>query len=536
MIKLDKLSPLLDRSHNYYDFRRAPYSKICEFLNSFNWLETIISLDVDEAAKAIYDASHFCILNFVPEVSYIPSTFPKWFSKNLKHIVLSKKREHAKFKASRCPLDYAEFSAIRASYKAEYKRCHTVYLSRTESMLKSNPRSSWDFVRSLSLNLFSHYFNTVYVPPLSNDHSSPFLFHDLPSTCSFDIDDVDAGLDTLKNVKSVGPDGLSGIFLYNVKSSLCFPLWLLFKRSIDSGVFPSSFKISSVTPIFKSGDKADVKNYRPVSVLSHISKLFKLLVLRSIQSPINSILIDKQHGFRPGRSTTTNLLVFNNFVIKAVEKHIQVDVIFTDFTKAFDRVDHGRLIETLYKTGFGEPLLSWFKSYLSDRVQWVKVFGCKSSISKVSSGVPQGGHLSPILFSLYVNGIKEIVKNCELLMFADDLKLFKKIDNLRRFLSYAAFVLKINHPPHDYFLVVQELSLISLADRRVNANIEFLNKLVDGRIDAPSLLSIVNFKVPSRTTRYHAPFVVPAHTTNYGRNNPLDRMMRLANESTVHQN
>ncbi|KAF0751036.1 Uncharacterized protein FWK35_00024972 [Aphis craccivora] len=83
---------------------------------------------------------------------------------------------------------------------------------------------------------------------------------------------------------------------------------------------------------------------------------------------------------------------------------------------------------------------------------------------------------------------------------------------------------------------MQELSLISLADRRVNANIEFLNKLVDGRIDAPSLLSLVNFKVPSRTTRYHIPFVVPAHTTNYGRNNPLDRMMRLANESTVHQN
>jgi len=77
MIKLDKLFPLLDRSHNYYDFRRAPYTKICEFLNSFNWLETIISLEVDEAAKAIYDALLFCILNFVPEVSYIPSTFPK---------------------------------------------------------------------------------------------------------------------------------------------------------------------------------------------------------------------------------------------------------------------------------------------------------------------------------------------------------------------------------------------------------------------------------------------------------------------------
>jgi len=108
-VRLDKISPLLDRSHNYYDFRRAPYSKICKFLNSFNWLETIISLDVDEAAKTIYDALHSCILNFVPEVSYVPSTFPKCFSKNLKHIVLSKKRAHAKFKAHAVPLIMRNF-------------------------------------------------------------------------------------------------------------------------------------------------------------------------------------------------------------------------------------------------------------------------------------------------------------------------------------------------------------------------------------------------------------------------------------------
>jgi len=83
---------------------------------------------------------------------------------------------------------------------------------------------------------------------------------------------------------------------------------------------------------------------------------------------------------------------------------------------------------------------------------------------------------------------------------------------------------------------MQELSLISLADRRVNANVEFLNKLVDGRIHAPLFLLLVNFKVPSRTTRHHVPFVVPVHTINYGRNNPLDQMMRLTNEFTIYQN
>jgi len=105
----------------------------------------------------------------------------------------------------------------------------------------------------------------------------------------------------------------------------------------------------------------------------------------------------------------------------AFENHSQVDVAFTDFAKAFDRVDHSILIDILYKTGFGEPILSWLKSYLSDHVQWIKVLGFKSDAVSVPSGDPQGGHLSPVLFSLFVNGISRVVPKCKFLMFADDL-------------------------------------------------------------------------------------------------------------------
>jgi len=104
----------------------------------------------------------------------------------------------------------------------------------------------------------------------------------------------------------------------------------------------------------------------------------------------------------------------------------------------------------------------------------------------------------------------------------------------RRFLSCTAFTLKIKHPPHDYSVVIQELGLVSLADKRVDTNVEFLKKLVDCRFDVPSLLVMVNFNVPSRTIRHLVPFLVPTHTTNYGRNNPIDRMMRLVNESTIY--
>jgi hypothetical protein len=133
------------------------------------------------------------------------------------------------------------------------------------------------------------------------------------------VDDVENGLAALKNVNSIGLDGLSGTFLYNIRSVLCFPLWLLFRRSMDDGIFPSMLKISSVTPVFKSGDKSDVVNYRSVSILSHIAKLFDHLILKSIQPSVDSILIDEQYGFRPGRSTVSNLIVFNNFVLEAFE-------------------------------------------------------------------------------------------------------------------------------------------------------------------------------------------------------------------------
>jgi hypothetical protein len=207
----------------------------------------------------------------------------------------------------------------------------------------------------------------------------------------------------LKTSKSAGPDGLPGTFLFNIKSAFCFPLWLIFRRSLGMGIFPSMFKISSVTPVYKSGDKTDVWNYRPISIQNHIAKLFEQLILKCIQPLVNSILVDEQYGFRPSRSATTNQIVFHNFILAAIGKRTQVDVIFTDFSKAFDHVDHKILIEVLYKAGFEEPILSWFKSYLSDRIQCVKILRCKSEAVAVTSGVPQGGHLSPLLFSLLVN-------------------------------------------------------------------------------------------------------------------------------------
>jgi hypothetical protein len=235
------------------------------------------------------------------------------------------------------------------------------------------------------------------------------------------------GLVPLKNKKSTDPDGLSGEFLFNIRHTLCFPLWLLFRKSLDTGVFPETFKLSSVTPVFKSGVISDVCNHCPITILSHISKLFESLVLRYVQPIVNPTLIEEQHGFRPKRSTTTCNLVFVNYVFEAFTSGNQVDVIYIDFRKAFDRVDYKTLLKILMDSGFGELLLSWFGSYLKNRKQYVKVFGYKSAICNIPSGVPQEGHLSPLIFSLFINSIKSVIRNSKFLLFSDDLKLFLKI-------------------------------------------------------------------------------------------------------------
>jgi hypothetical protein len=172
--------------------------------------------------------------------------------------------------------------------------------------------------RKDAANLFSSYFSSVYTSEVidvdqPNDVSLNF---DLPNNIIFSEDDVFRGLFVLRNVQSIGPDGLSGEFLFQLIYIISYPLFLLFRRSLDEGIFPSILKFNSITPILKSGNATDVANYRPISILSHLSKLFENIFLNCIKRSVNNIIIDEQHRFRTGWSTTTCNLVLSNFFLK----------------------------------------------------------------------------------------------------------------------------------------------------------------------------------------------------------------------------
>ena len=188
---------------------------------------------------------------------------------------------------------------------------------------------------------------------------------------------------------------------------------------------PNSWRLANITPLHKKGPKRTVSNYRPVSLTSVVCKTMEKFVRDRLMDHMekNNLFTNHQHGFRKGNSCSTQLIEVLEDWTEKIDNYNSIDTIYLDFQKAFDTVPHIRLLKKLEGYGITGKILGWIKNFLTDRKQKVVLNGSHSDWTEVTSGIPQGSVLGPILFTIYINDLPDVVYNMAKL-FADDTKLY----------------------------------------------------------------------------------------------------------------
>lgn len=321
---------------------------------------------------------------------------------------------------------------INESFGRKKKSCIHVKDSRGEMILSEKEKA--DRLNSYFLQSVLDIRQNIEIHPGDWFNSLRTLNH---LSCRFLIDNIDIHevgevIRSLDMNKSSGCDGISPRFLRECIEELLPVFVCIFNKMVITSVYPGSLKMQKVVPIPKEANVTCVTKYRPIAILSLVDKIFEKILYDRIRKYINdnNILYNCQYGFRKGCSTQEAVLNVLKSICKGLDDgYCGVAGIFLDFTKAFDLVDHNILLKKLYYYGIRGSELDLFKSYFSQRRQYVDINGCKSYVGDVEYGVPQGSGLGPLFFSLYLNDLKNLELSGQLFMFADDVCLFYPYKN-----------------------------------------------------------------------------------------------------------
>lgn len=433
-----------------FDFKRADYSALNRKLSNIDWSSELKDLSTNSAVIKFYSMLYDFMEECIPKrrTKNKSSAYEPWITPELKRLKNRKNHIHKRLKANFTSENHLEFSNLRRELALKSKIAYEEYLSNVRENLKTDPNCFWEFIKHKRkivshpvflefeghkstcdkdiCDIFAIFLGSVYDDSQisTNVNCDTNFGTSVIFTPFLNVFDVQKAACNVKESFSAGPDNIPSCIIRNCATSLSTPLCYLFNLSLSESTFPELWKSSFLIPLFKSGNRTHASNYRGIAKLSGIPKLFESLLTNDLFHHIKLKLTPSQHGFFKGRSITSNLMELTSTISSGFADNLQTDVGYFDFSKAFDRINHLIMVKKLKMIGFDQRYVNWFYSYLSGRTQNVKFKEHTSQTIHVPSGVPQGSHLGPLLFLIYINDLPDALDFCEILLYADDAKVF----------------------------------------------------------------------------------------------------------------
>ena len=444
---------------NIWDYSKTNIPLLTETLQNVSWddiLQRDIHTATDTFISTLQEAARLTIPIKQINLNHRQKT---WINGDLKRNIRKRDRLFKTAKRTNDPNDWNRWKIQRNCVTAINKRLKSQYLKGQVDKLLTQRRDPHKYHQTLR-NITGRFRDDT-IPPLEtsegniitdnpskvtalNDYFAAQTFLDIsdeqeppPNTNTQPVpvlanistteQEVLYYLNSIDPNKSTGPDNIPTKFLKMTALLIAKPLAMLFNASLSSGIYPNAFKEANVRPIFKNkGSPSDFTSYRPISLLSPLSKIFEKIVYKQMYSHFteNNLLTDKQSGYRKNHSTQDQLLYLTDNLYKSLDDGHNFTAVYLDISKYFDTIWHkGLLYKCEHEFGITGQLLNWLKSYLTDRKQRVILGNDLSPLLTLKAGCPQGSVLGPLLALIYLNKLSTKTKN-DILFFADDTSLY----------------------------------------------------------------------------------------------------------------